>query len=117
MSKGRKVETMAWTSLFIASVFEILFALGLKYTEGFTRLVPSVLTVAAGVASFLILSQSLKTLPVGTGYAMWTGIGAVGTTILGILLFHEPRDVARLVSIGLIISGIIGLRLTSATAG
>jgi len=114
---GRKGKTMAWTYLFIASGFEILFALGLKYTEGFTRLVPSVLTVGAGVASFLILSQSLKTLPVGTGYAMWTGIGAVGTALLGIFLFHEPRDAARLVSIALIISGIVGLRLTSATAG
>jgi quaternary ammonium compound-resistance protein SugE len=108
---------MAWIYIVVASCFEILFALGLKYTEGFTRLVPSVLTVAAGTASFLILSQSLKTLPVGTGYAMWTGIGAVGTAILGILLFNEPRDAARLACIGLIISGIVGLRLTSATAG
>jgi quaternary ammonium compound-resistance protein SugE len=74
---------MAWTYLLIASCFEIAFALGLQYTEGFTRLGPSVLTLAAGTASFLILSQSLKTLPVGTGYAMWTGIGAVGTAILG----------------------------------
>ena len=108
---------MAWAYVLIASGFEILFALGLKYSEGFTRLRPSVLTVTAGVASFLILSQSLKTLPVGTGYAMWTGIGAVGTTLLGILLFHEPRDVGRLVSIGLIVSGIVGLRLTSAARG
>jgi quaternary ammonium compound-resistance protein SugE len=108
---------MAWTYLLIASCFEIVFALGLKYTEGFRRFWPSVLTVAAGVASFLILSQALKTLPVGTGYAMWTGIGAVGTAILGILLFNEPRDAARLVCIGLIISGIVGLRLTSATTG
>jgi quaternary ammonium compound-resistance protein SugE len=108
---------MAWTYLLIASCFEIVFALGLKYTDGFTRLGPSVLTVATGVASFLILSQALKTLPVGTGYAMWTGIGAVGTAILGILVFNEPRDAARLVCIGLIISGIVGLRLTSATAG
>jgi quaternary ammonium compound-resistance protein SugE len=108
---------MAWIYIVVASCFETLFALGLKYTEGFTRLVPSVLTVAAGTASFLILSQSLKTLPVGTGYAMWTGIGAVGTAILGILLFNEPRDAARLACIGLIISGIVGLRLTSATAG
>jgi quaternary ammonium compound-resistance protein SugE len=108
---------MAWTYLLIASGFEIVFALGLKYTDGFRRLGPSVLTVVAGVASFLILSQALKTLPVGTGYAMWTGIGAVGTAILGILIFNEPRDAARLVCIGLIISGLIGLRLTSATAG
>ncbi|MGH8068038.1 MAG: DMT family transporter [Candidatus Entotheonellia bacterium] len=107
---------MAWTYLFVASGFEIVFALGLKYTEGFTRLGPSVLTVAAGVASFLILSQALKTMPVGTAYAMWTGIGAVGTAILGILLFHEPGDAARLACIGLIIGGIVGLRLTSATA-
>jgi quaternary ammonium compound-resistance protein SugE len=108
---------MAWTYVLIASCFEIVFALGLKYTEGFTRLSPSVLTVVAGGASFLILSQALKTLPVGTGYAMWTGIGAVGTAILGILLFNEPRDAARLLCIGLIIAGIIGLRLTSATVG
>jgi quaternary ammonium compound-resistance protein SugE len=108
---------MAWTYLLIASGFEIVFAVGLKYTEGFTRLGPSVLTVVAGVASFLLLSQALKTLPVGIGYAMWTGIGAVGTAILGILLFHEPLDSARLVCIGLIISGIVGLRLTSAAAG
>lgn len=94
-----------------------MFALGLKYTQGFTRLVPSMVTVVAGVASFLILSQSLRTLPVGTGYAAWTGIGAVGTAILGILLFDEPRDAARLVCIGLIISGIVGLRLTSAATG
>ena len=108
---------MAWTYLLIASGFEILFALGLKYADGFTRLGWSVLTVAAGAASFLILSQALRTLPVGTGYAVWTGVGAVGATILGIFLFHEPRDVGRLVSIGLIISGIVGIRLTSATGG
>jgi quaternary ammonium compound-resistance protein SugE len=108
---------MAWTYLLIASGFEILFALSLKYADGFTRLGWSVLTVAAGVISFLILSQALRTLPVGTGYAVWTGIGAVGATILGIFLFHEPRDAGRLVSIGLIISGIVGIRLTSATGG
>jgi quaternary ammonium compound-resistance protein SugE len=108
---------MAWTYLLIASGFEILFALGLKYADGFTRLGWSVLTVAAGVASFLILSQALRTLPVGTGYAVWTGVGAVGATILGIFLFHEPRDAGRLASIGLIISGIVGIRLTSATGG
>jgi len=107
---------MAWTYLLIASMFEIMFALGLKYTEGFTRLVPSVLTIVAGVASVLVLSQSLKTLPVGTGYAMWTGIGAVGTAVIGMWLFNEPRDVSRIVCIGLIISGIVGLRLTSITA-
>ncbi len=108
---------MAWTYLLIASCFEIVFALGLKYTQGFTRVIPSIVTVVAGIASVLNLSQSLKMLPVGTGYAAWTGIGAVGTAVLGILLFDEPRDVARLVCIGLIISGIVGIRLTSATAG
>ncbi len=108
---------MAWTYLLIASCFEIAFALALKSTQGFTRLVPSRATVVAGVASVLILSQSLRMLPVATGYAAWTGIGAVGTAVLGILLFDEPRDVARLVCIGLIISGIVGLRLTSAATG
>ncbi len=106
---------MAWTYLLVASCFEIIFALSLKHTEGFTRLGPSIVTLAAGTASFLILSQALKTLPVGTGYAIWTGIGAVGTVILGMLLFHEPRDMTRLLCIGLIISGLIGLRLTSVT--
>lgn len=107
---------MAWTYLFIASIFEIIFALGLKYTQGFSRLLPSLLTVAAGTASVVILSQSVKTLPVSTAYAMWTGIGAVGTTILGMWLFNEPRDVARLICIALIISGIVGLRLISTAA-
>jgi quaternary ammonium compound-resistance protein SugE len=105
---------MAWTYLLVASCFEIVFALSLKSAEGFTRLGPSMLTVGAGAASFLILSQALKTLPVGTCYAIWTGIGAVGTVLIGMILFHEPRDMARLVCIGLIISGLIGLRLTSA---
>ncbi len=86
---------MAWTILVVASAFEILFALGLKTSHGFTRLWPSVGTVAAGVTSFVLLSQALKTLPVGTGYAAWTGIGAVGSAVLGIVLFHEPRDATR----------------------
>jgi quaternary ammonium compound-resistance protein SugE len=108
---------MAWTYLVIASLFEIAFALGLKYTDGFSRFLPSVLTVVAGNASFLILSRALKTVPVSTGYAMWTGIGAVGTALLGMWLFHEPRDGARLLCLGLIISGILGLRLLAAHAG
>jgi quaternary ammonium compound-resistance protein SugE len=107
---------MAWMFLFIASIFEIIFAIGLKYTHGFTRLAPSVVTVAAGAASVVTLSQSVRALPVGTAYAMWTGIGAVGTATMGMWLFNEPRDVGRLVCIGLIISGIVGLRLTSAAA-
>jgi quaternary ammonium compound-resistance protein SugE len=107
---------MSWTYLFIASAFEVLFALGLKYTHGFTRLVPSVLTVVAGVASFVTLSQALRSLPVGTGYAAWTGIGAVGAAAFGIVLFDEPRTVGRLASIALIIAGVVGLRLSAAGA-
>jgi quaternary ammonium compound-resistance protein SugE len=106
---------MAWTFLFVACIFEIIFALSLKYTQGFSRFLPSVVTVVAGTASVAILSQSVKALPVGTAYAMWTGIGAVGTAILGMWIFDEPRSVIRLVCIGLIISGIVGLRLTSNT--
>ena len=95
------------THLLVASCFEIVFALSLKYTEGFSRLGSSLMTVAAGAASFLIQSQALKTLPTGTCYAIWTGIGAFGTVILGMLLFHEPRDMARLVCMRLIFSGLI----------
>lgn len=105
---------MAWFILAIAGLCEIGWAIGLKYTEGFTRLTPSVLTGAAMVVSVVLLGMALKTLPVGTGYAVWTGIGAVGTAILGILLFGESTDWMRLASIGLIVAGIIGLKLTSA---
>ena len=104
---------MAWTILLLASAFEIAFALGLKTTHGFTRLWPSVLTVVAAVASFVLLSQALRTLPVGTGYAAWTGVGTVGAAVLGILLFGEPRDAGRLLSLTLIIAGVIGLRLST----
>lgn len=102
---------MAWTILFVAGLMEIGWAIGLKYTEGFTRLVPSVLTLAAMVVSVVMLGLALKTLPVGTAYAIWTGIGAVGTAILGIILFGDPATVARLASIGLIVAGIVGLKL------
>ncbi|HEU5096079.1 MAG TPA: quaternary ammonium compound efflux SMR transporter SugE [Reyranella sp.] len=105
---------MAWFILAIAGLCEIGWAIGLKYTEGFTRLMPSVLTGAAMVVSVVLLGMALKTLPVGTGYAVWTGIGAVGTAILGIFLFGESTDWMRLASIGLIVAGIIGLKLTSA---
>jgi quaternary ammonium compound-resistance protein SugE len=105
---------MAWFTLAIAGLCEIGWAIGLKYTEGFTRLMPSVLTGAAMVVSVVLLGMALKTLPVGTGYAVWTGIGAVGTAILGIFLFGESTDWMRLASIGLIVAGIIGLKLTSA---
>ena len=105
---------MAWLILFVAGLCEIGWAIGLKYTEGFTRLVPSILTGTAMVVSVILLGVALKTLPVGTGYAVWTGIGAVGTAILGIFLFGEATDWMRLASIALIVAGIVGLKLTSA---
>ena len=104
---------MAWTLLIIAGLFEVGWAIGLKYTEGFSRLVPSLWTVAAMAVSFILLSIALKTLPVGTAYAVWTGIGAVGTAALGIYLFGEPATAARLASIGLIVAGIVGLKLVT----
>jgi quaternary ammonium compound-resistance protein SugE len=104
---------MAWLYLAVAGLFEVGWAIGLKYTEGFTRLVPSVATVAAMLISVLLLGLALRELPVGTGYAVWTGIGAVGTAILGIVLFAEPATALRLASIGLIVAGIVGLKLFS----
>jgi len=103
----------AWIVLLIAGLCEIAWAIGLKYTEGFTRLIPSVWTLAAMAASVILLAWSLKALPVGTAYAVWTGIGAVGTAVLGMLLFGESREVARLVCIGLIVAGILGLKFLS----
>jgi quaternary ammonium compound-resistance protein SugE len=105
---------MNWTLLFIAGLLEIGWAIGLKYTEGFTRLWPSVGTVGAMVASIALLGLAMRTLPVGTAYAVWTGIGAVGTVILGIVLFSEPATLARLGCVALIVAGIAGLKLTSA---
>lgn len=104
---------MVWTYLLIAGLLEVAWAIGLKYTEGWTRFYPSVLTVAAMIVDFICLSLALKTLPIGTAYAVWTGIGAVGTAVLGILLFGESREVSRIVCMALIVAGIIGLRLTS----
>ncbi|ERF81246.1 quaternary ammonium compound efflux SMR transporter SugE [Bradyrhizobium viridifuturi] len=104
---------MAWAILFTAGLLEIGWAIGLKYTEGFSRLVPSVLTLAAMAGSILLLGIALKTLPIGTAYAVWTGIGAVGTAALGIILLGEPATAMRLASIGLIVSGIVGLKLVS----
>ena len=101
---------MAWVYLFIAGFFEIGWAIGLKYTDGFTRIVPTTLTVFSMVASVLLLGLALRELPVGTGYAVWTGIGTVGTAILGIYLFGEPATAARLACIALIVSGIAGLK-------
>lgn len=103
---------MAWIILAVAGLFEVGWAIGLKYTEGFTRFWPSAGTVVAMVASVLLLGWAMRTLPVGTAYAVWTGIGAVGTVILGIVLFKEPATVARLVCVGLILAGIVGLKLT-----
>lgn len=104
---------MAWVYLVIAGLFEIGWAIGLKYTEGFTRLVPSTLTAASMVISVLLLGLALRELPVGTGYAVWTGIGTVGTAILGMYLLGDPATVTRLACIGLIVAGIIGLKLVS----
>lgn len=102
---------MAWIYLVIAGLLEVVWAVLLKRTEGFTKLGPSVLTLAAMVGSFYLLSVALKTLPTGTGYAVWVGIGAVGTAILGVLFLGEPATAMRLISIGLIILGVIGLRV------
>jgi quaternary ammonium compound-resistance protein SugE len=104
---------MAWIYLTVAGLFEIGWAIGLKYTEGFTRLLPSVWTIVSMILSIVLLGLALKTLPVGTAYAVWTGIGAVGTAALGIYLFAEPATVARLLCIGLILSGIVGLKLVT----
>ena len=103
---------MAWLYLMIAGLLEVGWAIGLKYTYGFTKLVPSVITIVTMLFSFF-LSLALKSIPVGTGYAIWTGIGAVGTAVLGIILFSEPTAPARIACIGLIVVGIIGLKLTS----
>ena len=104
---------MAWVVLFIAGLLEVGWAIGFKYTQGFTRLWPSVGTLGTMALSFLLLSQALKTIPVGTGYAVWTGIGAVGTAIIGMAFLDEPRDVGRIVCLLLIITGIVGLKIVS----
>ena len=102
---------MAWFYLVVAGLFEVVWAIGLKYTEGWTRLWPSVGTLAAMGVSFWCLSQSLKSIPIGTGYAIWTGIGAVGAAALGIVLFGDSASWPRLLCIGLIVSGVIGLKV------
>ena len=104
---------MAWTLLFVAGLLEICWAIGLKYSEGFTRLGPTVGTVLAMAASFVCLAQALKTIPVGTGYAVWTGIGAAGTAVLGMVLFSESTSTIKVVSLMCIILGIIGLKGSS----
>lgn len=104
---------MNWLVLFVAGLFEVGWAVGMKYTEGFTRLWPTVATVVAMVISVWLLGLAMKSLPVGTAYAVWVGIGAVGTAALGIYLFGESASLGRLVSLGLIIAGIVGLKLAT----
>ena len=103
----------AWTLLIVAGLLEVVWAVGLKYTEGFTRMLPSAITLTAMGVSIVLLGRALQTIPVGTGYAVWTGIGAVGTALVGILVLGEPRDFGRLVSLVAIIGGIVGLKLAS----
>lgn len=102
---------MAWILLVLAGLFEVGWAIGLKYTEGFTKLWPSVGTIAAMIISLGLLGVAMKTLPVGTAYAIWVGVGAIGTVILGIVLFNEPANALRIVSVLLILAGLIGLKL------
>jgi quaternary ammonium compound-resistance protein SugE len=104
---------MAWLILVLAGLFEVGWAIGLKYTDGFTRLWPTLWTAAAMVVSLVLLGVAMKTLPVGTAYAVWVGVGAVGTAILGIVLLDEPMTAARIASIALIVSGIVGLKLAT----
>lgn len=104
---------MAWFYLLIAGIFEITWAIGLKYSQGFTQLWPSLVTIAGLIASFVFLAKAAVTLPIGTAYAVWTGIGAAGTLILGIILFHEPLHASRIFFLGLLLVGIIGLKITA----
>lgn len=105
------VSTLAWFHLVLAGFAEIGWAVGLKYTEGFTRPLPTALTIGGMVVSFWLLSLAMRAIPLGTAYAAWTGIGAVGTVVLGMLLFDEPRDLARIGCIALIVCGVVGLKL------
>lgn len=103
----------AWIYLFIAAIFEVGWAIGLKYSEGFTKLYPSIFTAIAMLLSYVFLSLAVKVLPLGTSYAIWTGIGVIGTSIYGIIYFNEPSDLLRIIFIMLIIVGIIGLKMTT----
>lgn len=104
---------MSWLILFIAGLFETGWAIGLKYSEGFSRLWPSLATIVAMAISVVLLGIAMKQLPVGTAYPVWTGIGAIGTVVLGIVLFNDPATLGRLLCVGLIIAGIVGLKLIS----
>jgi quaternary ammonium compound-resistance protein SugE len=110
---SREESLMSWVLLIIAGLLEVGWAIGLKYTEGFTRLWPSVFTALAMIVSIVLLGIAVKSLPVGTAYAVWVGVGAVGTVILGIVLFGEPANALRIASIVLIVAGIVGLKLAS----
>ncbi|PHM65069.1 YkkD [Xenorhabdus stockiae] len=104
---------MSWLILLIAGLFEVVWAVGLKYTQGFSRLVPSLITASAMAISVGLLAYAMKSLPAGTAYAIWTGVGAVGTAIFGIMILGESANIARILSLGLIVVGIIGLKLAS----
>lgn len=104
---------MVWIILLIAGLLEVVWAIGLKYTHGFTRLTPSIITIAAMVVSMLLLANAMKTLPAGTAYAVWTGIGAVGAAIMGMVLLGESTNIARIISLCLIVVGILGLKFSS----
>ena len=106
---------MAWIWLTVAGLLEIVWAIGLKYTDGFTRLWPSAITAGAMIASVYFLALAVRTIPIGTGYAVWTGIGAVGVAILGMILFGEPKTLLRIGSVLLIVAGIVGLKLVTPT--
>ncbi|MGC4017943.1 MAG: quaternary ammonium compound efflux SMR transporter SugE [Muricomes sp.] len=105
---------MPWVYLTIAGIFEVVWAIGLKYSHGFTKLIPSIVTIVGMIISFYLLALATKTLPIGTAYAVWTGIGALGTVILGIVFFHEPLTLLRVLFLFMILIGILGLKITSA---
>ena len=108
---------MAWVYLIVAGLFECAWAIGLKYTEGFTKLYPSLLTVSAMAISFWLLSIAMQTIPIGTAYVVWTGIGAVGVAIVGMILFGESREILRITCLLFIVSGIVGLKFVSSSQG
>jgi quaternary ammonium compound-resistance protein SugE len=110
------VPRMSWSYVVVAGLFEVGWAIGLKYSESFSRLVPSVATLISFILSFYFLLLATKDLPIGTAYAVWTGIGAVGTVLLGIVIFGESKDLLRLACVGLVIAGIVGLKITSGDA-
>ncbi|MFD1739058.1 quaternary ammonium compound efflux SMR transporter SugE [Bacillus salitolerans] len=104
---------MAWIYLVIAGIFEVIWAIGLKYTEGFTKLYPTIVTIVGMIISFYFLSIAVKTLPIGTAYAVWTGIGAIGAIVVGMIVFNEPKDLLRILFLLFILTGIVGLKVTS----